>query len=1493
MTLSGSVANTAPNSIMFNVDDMEKEICVEIIDDNIYENEETFRIVLQNANGEEDIIGTLDNNEFDKSITVVTIGDNDADICIVDKTYEVLESANFIKIDFIREGFLGREAQITVNTEDGTASSTNNEDFQSKAAATVTFLSGSATAELIIEISDPDCDYEPAPDENFVVKIAPAQTEDIGPTTDGVPTQNQRSTCDNVQVTIMDDDADISIKVSEPAYPTDEGDGQVIITMERLGFTGREQTFNLRTFGFGDTYNTMTFDAISGSGCNRLDDDCDFEGIEDPVTITFPVGETEVQFKIDINNDIYREGGALDEERFGVMIFQDDTNECINQVAATNQEDFTFVTINDDDAVIFLKDSRRDVGFSEYKIRESADSPMDTTVKLTLCREGDLSRTQIAYVRTDEISSLEGRARDEGEDFIGRAGARAQFAAGSDTAEAEITITNDEIVEPVETFLVTIYNQNEHIDTSRDDSIVTILDDDAKCTISPPSTDDVSEGVGPLGMCFIVRRIGYVGRQGSCDVKTVNTASNVMAYGLPNDGEHKIAVSNDDFYATSKTIDFAAGEDYDNTFCPDVRDDDDCELSENVYAVISDPPGTFDKYTQSAFITILDNEAERFRFFTPYEFNVNENDCFVLIRVYRCGDVSQEGQATLRFDNGTAKEGQDCAAPLPEDSTLVFPPWVSEVEANVTILKDKRVEGLEYFYAVVEASHGNVVEGSVSATINILDDDAYYSIEFCYYTTPEDEPLVVKVTRNSNYLGTAGSVDISTKSLVSAVGGDVAADTDGIDFQTYTNYTIDFAPFEQEKYVTIPIYNDDESEFSELFCLYLSNPDGDLLDNFESAIATILDDDDVYYQFEEVEYNVRENAGVVPVSVERYGSLEEEGRVRIEFREAVDQGIEAADQPSDYTATDTYITFPPGDHTAEVYFSVTNDNQREELETFGMYLSDPLPGEYLNSPKDDAIVYISDDDDFPRVTYSMCDTSVSVAESEDFVDVCVRRVSDSSYLPSGRAYLTIRENTATENQDFAVGDLVAYFGDGDVEANVRISIIPSAEIESTEIFTAILDSVEGGNAVVGFPSQTDISILDYSAAFNFVITQHSVSESQGSVVVSISRSGNTDSSASVGIVSVSGSATDSDDYQTVSSRVTFDRNEATAEYTIFVNEDNNIEGPERFTLRLVNPSDGTNVGIQDLATITILDSTFRPPTDPPIDRSVCFSFSQKAYTVDEDDGKVYFTIERQGPGTDQPGRVRFYTNTGSATPGQDYVSKDTLLFFEPYAEYQTVQVEILDYDGKEDQEFFTVHLSDAEGSDARVCDNGVSTVYIQDIVIKETLTAGIIIAIAVAGIILLLLLMAFLIGICFRPRARERENVVVIKRPKPQPLPPPPQPQPVFVALEPEPEPEPEEPEEVIKIIRRVRVPVHVGPAPSDNYGPEPRFPTYGPSDRFGPPGPAYGPSDRFGPPGPGPFGEPRLPPYGPQGPGPFGPLGPGSFGPGPSYGPPPPPLYR
>ena len=84
----------------------------------------------------------------------------------------------------------------------------------------------------------------------------------------------------------------------------------------------------------------------------------------------------------------------------------------------------------------------------------------------------------------------------------------------------------------------------------------------------------------------------------------------------------------------------------------------------------------------------------------------------------------------LRFDDGTANE--DDYHPLPDEYVVVFPPWVSDVEVDIPIQDDPFVEGIEFFYVYVQAITGEVVPGSVSATVEILDDDCKMNYMYMY-----------------------------------------------------------------------------------------------------------------------------------------------------------------------------------------------------------------------------------------------------------------------------------------------------------------------------------------------------------------------------------------------------------------------------------------------------------------------------------------------------------------------------------------------------------------------------------------------------------------------------------------------------------------------------------------------------------------------------------------------------------------------------------------
>lgn len=85
--------------------------------------------------------------------------------------------------------------------------------------------------------------------------------------------------------------------------------------------------------------------------------------------------------------------------------------------------------------------------------------------------------------------------------------------------------------------------------------------------------------------------------------------------------------------------------------------------------------------------------------------------------------------------------------------------------------------------------------------------------------------------------------DLSTSSLIDGIGGDISSGAPDLDFELITDETIDFGPDVEYVDVEIEIGNDAISEFSELFLVSLSNPDGVPNIDIDSSIVSIKDDD--------------------------------------------------------------------------------------------------------------------------------------------------------------------------------------------------------------------------------------------------------------------------------------------------------------------------------------------------------------------------------------------------------------------------------------------------------------------------------------------------------------------------------------------------------------------------------------------------------------------------------------------------------------------------
>jgi len=144
-------------------------------------------------------------------------------------------------------------------------------------------------------------------------------------------------------------------------------------------------------------------------------------------------------------------------------------------------------------------------------------------------------------------------------------------------------------------------------------------------------------------------------------------------------------------------------------------------------------------------------------------------------------------------------------------------------------------------------------------------------------------------------------------------------------------------------------------------------------------------------------------------------------------------------------------------------------------------------------------------------------------------------------------------------------------------------------------------------------------------------------------------------------------------------------------------------GPDRGVFVGNLPEEFSNVDAGTIVTVTYNDAAATSPGDITASSTAVASlttgllqFNPASYTVAEDGGSVTVTVERTGGSTGAVS-VEFNTKSGTAIGNEDFVPDTATLFFAEGETSQTIQIGIL-YDlVAENDESFTVILSNAVG----------------------------------------------------------------------------------------------------------------------------------------------------------------------------------------------------
>ncbi len=548
----------------------------------------------------------------------------------------------------------------------------------------------------------------------------------------------------------------------------------------------------------------------------------------------------------------------------------------------------------------------------------------------------------------------------------------------------------------------------------------------------------------------------------------------------------------------------------------------------------------------------------------------------------------------------------------------------------------------------------------------------------------EGTPVTFEVSIN-----TVSDADTTVTVNVFSDQGDTATahvDYDASDAPGVETYTVVIPAGETSATFKVDTYEDGLSEGSETFSAQIidatntnaiinvdpASATGLILDNDATPDVSISDgapDPAVEGTDPSISFTVTlSNASDVPVTVQ-YGTQ---------------NGTATAGE--DYTTQSGTLTFNPGDPLTQIITVPVVDNDIfEGDESFTVELSNPTVATIDDGS---GLGNIDDTPDTPTVSISDGAPDPAVEGTDPSISFTVT-LSNASDVPVTVQYGT-QNGTATAGEDYTTQSGTLTFNPGDpLTQIITVPVVDNDIFEGDESFTvelsnptvATIDDGSGLGNIDDTPDTPTVSISDGAP-------DPAVEGTDPSISFTVTLSNASDVPVTVQYGTQNGTATAGEDYTTQSGTLTFNPGDPlTQTITVPVVDNDIFEGDESFTVELSNPTVAT---IDDGSGLGNIDDTPDTPT-------VSISDGAPDPAVEGTDPSISFTVTLSNA-SDVPVTVDFTTQDGSAEAGSDYTAQSGTLTFDPGVTEQTITVPVLNDSIFEDNEVFTVALTDAEAA---------------------------------------------------------------------------------------------------------------------------------------------------------------------------------------------------
>jgi uncharacterized delta-60 repeat protein/uncharacterized repeat protein (TIGR01451 family) len=415
-----------------------------------------------------------------------------------------------------------------------------------------------------------------------------------------------------------------------------------------------------------------------------------------------------------------------------------------------------------------------------------------------------------------------------------------------------------------------------------------------------------------------------------------------------------------------------------------------------------------------------------------------------------------------------------------------------------------------------------------------------------------------------------------------------------------------------------------------------------------------------------------------------------------------------------YVPVMTNVLFTPGQTGQNVFVPIINDNLVLGNQTVTMALANAT-NTLLSTPSTATLTIVETSTAAGTLAFS----APSYVVYENATNAYLTVVRTNGTTGSVTVDYFTRDGTALAGVKYAATNGTLVFADGQISQTIVVPVINDPNVTGNTVFSVGLTNATGGATLAG-PTTVPVTVVDVDVGLSFLAPIYVVSETAGTVSMSVFRQNGTNLTTTVQYATTNLTAVAGTNYVAITNgTLTFNPGENTKSLSIQVLHDPFITGDLQFSVYLFNPSPPARLFNYPSTVVNVLDAdtglSFATSDRVVITNANLTTVTNASYGILKSGGNLVVTILRTNANTGIVS-VNYATVTNAndtAVAGVDYGATSGLLTFSNLVGSQSFTVPIFSNRQVEGNRTFSVVLFNPTGI-AQLIPPTIATVTITD-----------------------------------------------------------------------------------------------------------------------------------------------------------------------------------